>query len=412
MANRKRRRKLKKGPVIGLLLILLLLILLLIFLIYTNTNKYLFFKGISKTSENIIDSYNTFIDSYIPYINEDYYNNTDTSMRIDTEDLNKDINLKGDIYLTDKSNYFNLDVDVNKSKYELELLTKDNKLYYTIDNSRYYYMDYESNSFANNYSNLFEILIKAIKDNVSNSDFDKTKEDIIVNSKNYNTKKITLVLANEKYHEVMKAFYEKVKGSDDLLNTLFSISSYETKEELINYIDTYIKSDKKTESNSLEYSIYLYKSNPIMNQINFSDYEVSYITSDDYLEFNYYEEDSASYIKVFDNKIDLFINGIGYGNGKYDDNSFDVDFVDYDKKSLGSISYSIDKKSKNYSTKLDLLLELELIKLDIDSSNKINVNKAIPDIDISNSVISDNMTENDKKTLEELLSHINDIIAF
>lgn len=417
--KRRRRRRLKKGPVLILLLIVIGLISFCIFKIYISTSKYLFFKGLDKTYDNLNSHYSYLINNYVPYINNNYYNNTDTSIVVETSDIKDTIKFKGDIYLAD-SYYFDLDVNANSVDYKLELLTRENKLYYKIDNSKYYYMDFVNNSFSNtdSYSKLLSVLIDSLSDNIGSSDLKKENYKVDINSKIYNTKKVTLNLTESKLKEVMISFYNEVKADEELLNCLLSSSRFIDKEALIDYINIAIsgyEEELKNVSNDiyLTYSVYLYKSKPIKNEIILGDYQFAYIEHSDYIEFSYKETDSDySYIKFNNGNINIFIYGIGYGNGTYDDSSFNIEFVDYDKKSLGTVSYSIDNNNDKYNVSLLLNIDLELLDISLDSNSIIEVNKAIPDVDVSESEINSNMTENDVESLEKLLTVIKDIIAF
>ena len=95
---KKRRRKLKKSVRIVLSIVFLSLVGLLVFLIYSNTSKYLFFKGINKSSNELIDIYNDLLSQYMPYYDDYYYNNTNTSINVETDELDDSMVFKGDIY--------------------------------------------------------------------------------------------------------------------------------------------------------------------------------------------------------------------------------------------------------------------------------------------------------------------------
>ena len=411
---KKKKMKLKKGPV----LVLILLIIGLIsfgFYYYTHTSKYLFVKGINKTYDNVISNYETFIDNYFPYINDNYHNKTNTLVEIKTDDLEESLTLKGDIYLTDKDNYFDLSIDDNTLEYKLKLLSRDNNLYYKIDNSSFYKTPIEYGNYDDSLKKLLSILMDSVKNNMSSSSFTKSDEDIEINGDKYNTKKITLNIKSSDYMKIVISFYEKLKNDDDLLNYFMYINDYQTKEELTNYIDYTIdiykaKLKEKTEDEVVcKYSIYLYHSVPVMNELSFDEYKISYVDYKDFLEVKYIEGDEyTSYMRVYEKKIDMFIDGIGYGKGKYDDTSFSIDFTDYDKKSLGHINHSY----KSSKSKFDVLFDLDGFAITIESDNSINVSDEIPNVDISNSVLEKNITSSDREKLNNVLSILNDIFAF
>lgn len=411
---KKKKMKLKKGPVLVLILLIIVLISF-VFYYYTHTSKYLFVKGINKTYDNVISNYETFIDNYFPYINDNYHNKTNTLVEIKTDDLEESLTLKGDIYLTDKDNYFDLSIDDNTLEYKLKLLSRDNNLYYKIDNSSFYKTPIEYGNYDDSLKKLLSILMDSVKNNMSSSSFTKSDEDIEINGDKYNTKKITLNIKSSDYMKIVISFYEKLKNDDDLLNYFMYINDYQTKEELTNYIDSTIdiykaKLKEKTEDESVcKYSIYFYRSKPVMNELSFDEYKISYVDYKDFLEVKYIEGDEyTSYMRVYEKKIDMFIDGIGYGKGKYDDTSFSIDFTDYDKKSLGHINYSY----KSFKSKFDVLFDLDGFAITIESDNSINVSDEIPNVDISNSVSEKNITSSDREKLNNALSILNDIFAF
>lgn len=256
---------------------------------------------------------------------------------------------------------------------------------------------------------MFKVFVKAIKNNVSNSDFTKTKEKIGVNSKEYNTKKVSLTIDNALYNRIMKEFYENVKKSDVLISTLYSFTSYESIDALVNYMDSFNEKESNEEIDSFEYSIYYYKSRPIKHYLVGEDYELSYISIDSYKEINYTNAESTSYMTYENDEINIYLGNLGYVLCKLTDDSITATIVDMDKKSLGSLEYKI---SGEYSNELALVLDLELIHLEIDSKNKIEVNKELPKVNVSDSISSENISEIDSQTLDELLYLLNGIIAF
>lgn len=408
MAKKRRRRRLKKGPVLILIIIILFLVFGSIYL-YTHTSKYLFFKGLEETYNYVEDM--SFIDTYMPYFESNYYNKTNTSFLVKTSELDTNITFNGDIYFNDKNKYYDLDINANDSSYSMELYNKDSKLYFKIDDSKYYYTNYSDvNSFSiNGYYDLLSLLIGNLKPGV----FKANDVELTINSKKYNTRKIMLILTNEEVKSMMNDFHNDVIKDERLSYIYMSLIGFSTKDELIDYIDNY---DIKFDQGIITYSIYLYKNKPIMNEIEngvHGNDRIGIITMDNYFEVRYTTlEEDMSYFKVYDNKIDMFVDGIGYGKGKYDDRSFNIEFTDYSNNSLGSISYSIKENNKKYNTDFNINVNLELIKFEIVSNNEIILDKKVPNKDLKDAVVIENMSSNDKKILDEILSFINDIIDF
>lgn len=419
MAKKRRRKlRLKKGPFLILLLIITSLIGLYY---YTHTSKYLFFKGLNKSYDTLISDYETFIDNYLPYTNENYYNNTDTSLKLQTADLDENINFKGDIYLTDSDSYFDLDTKINDLSYDLNLLLRKKILYFKVDDSQFYSTPYEKSAIYNSdtFPKLMEIFIKSAKANMNNAKFSKSDEEIEVNGNKYKTQKITLNLTNKDYWKIMKSFYENVKKNNKVTEYLLGLGDYDDIDSLMKYIDSQIDvyeykiANEKEKDAICNYSIYYYRSKPIKNELILVDditYHIAYYNYKKYFELNYSENDQDnSYIKINDKKIDIFIDGLGYGSGTYDEDSINVEFTDYSKESLGHIKYLINDGEE---ISLDLNIDLDGFDLSIISKNKIEIDKRIPSIDVSNSVTSDNMTSDDKESIQGVLSVLNDIFTF
>ena len=408
----KRRRRLKKSVRIVLSIILISLVGLLVFLIYSNTSKYLFFKGISKSSNEIIDIYNDLLSQYMPFYDDYYYNNTNTSINVETNELDDSMVFNGDIYLSKDSVYYDLGIDVNKNKYNLDLYNKDDRLYYSIDDSKYYYKNVDLDlSFNYEYDKLFKVFVKSLKSNVSNSDFTKTKENININNKDYNSKKISLVINNDLYSEVMKNFYSKVMKDDSLIDCLFSISSYETRDMLVNHMEGFVKNGSSDKDLSYEYSIYYKGSKPIKHNIISKDLDLSYVSVKDFIEVNYTSLDSISTITYVDNKIDIYFSNIGYIKFVLSEGKIDAEFSDMNDNSLGSFLYKING-DKKYDVSMSLKLKLELITIEVNSNNKIEIDKKVPSINISNSISEEHITEEDSLRMNELMQFLNTIIAF
>ena len=407
---KRRKRRLKKGPV----LVLLLLIVLLVVYFYTHTNKYLFDKGFTKTYNNLINTYEDFNEKYFPYSDSDYYSKTDTKIAIKTNEKDTTISFLGDLYLTSKDNYFDLDLEVEKDKYNLEMLSRDEQLYYKIDDTNFYNTSFSNNNYSMDvFKDLVTILKKSINGNIKGSNLVKEKEKITISDKEYNSKKITLNIDEKTYNQIIISFLNNLKEDASLLEKLLSFGNYTSKEELLNYIKTeithYETALEKSSSDKIISKVSLYFKGSkvlrtdieLLGEIN---YKISYINYNDYFEISYSENDqNSSYIKVNSNKIDIFIDGLTYGSGTYDDNSFKINFTDYSKTNIGHINYSYKDNKSN----IDLTIDLDGIYLELISNNTITENKKLPNVDTSSSTSSSKMTSSDKAKFEKILKILN-----
>ena len=381
MAKRKRRRRLKKS--VKLVFVLIILLVVGVMYLFTNSKKYLFFKGLTKSYDSIVGIVDTLSSNYVPYSNDSYYSKMNSSINVVTSEVDSNIKLNGDVYLDASSNYFDLSIDANKTMYGLEMLSKENKLYFKVDDSKYYYTNFTNTTYTKeDYYNRLSDLINTLKDDVKSSDLTKEKTSVLIDGKKYNTKKLTLHIDKELYDSIYESFNEEM--------SLFDLDFDK---------DMYL-------------SIYLYKSKPIQIDLNSSGVKYSFVSYKEYFEFDLITINSMSYIKFKSGNIDLFIDGIAKGNGKYNDQSFKIDFTDLNNNSIGNISYSINKNNNKYINKMSFDLDLSEVDIKLDLSNEITPSKDIPNINVNNSIIVDNITNQDEETISKLLDTINIIFAF
>lgn len=407
--KRKKRLRLKKKPIF-----ILLLILFVIFggiYLFNHSNKYVFFKNLDDSYNELVGFTDNFVNKYFPYSNTNYYNNIDLSIDVLTSEVDSSINLNGDIYINNLDNYFDLSINSNKKLYNLKMLSKNDKLHFKVDDSKFYYSNLNVVS-NKGFFDLLEAFVYSLKNNVKNRNLDKNNDKVIINSESYEVDKITLNIDNKLYKKTIKDFYNKIKDTD-MIDVLFLFSNFESKEQMIKYLESDSLSLEDFFDENLKFSIYLYKDKIIKMEFVYGlNKSLSFVSYNDYIEFSIYSNENSSYLKIYNQKIDLFLYGIGYGKGYYTDSSFKIDFVDYYDNSLGNIYYSINKNNNVYLNEVDFNFDLSDIKLKMVLSSKIELDKKAPNIDTNNSVILDNITKNDKEILLEFLSEINVIFAF
>jgi hypothetical protein len=377
----RRRRRLKKGPIIFLILIFLLIFGCIYG--YTHSKKYLFLQGIKKSSDLISKITNNFVEAYIPFFDNEYCNNTDSTFNFNTSELDFDIKFNGDIYLNNSSNYFDLKINSNGKEYSLDMLSKENKLHFKVNDSKYYYTNFNKTILSmDDYNNALDNLVKHFKDNVKKSDLSKKSTTVLIDGNKLNVKKLILHVDKELYDKIINPFYEEIDFDGQLFNDGFDLS------------------------------IYLYKSIPVQIDLSIDDSNLSFVFYKKYIEFDFVTSNSVSHIKFKDGNIDLLIDGISKGNGKYTDKSFKIDFTDLNNNSIGSVNYSIAKNNNKYINSMSLIFDLSDIDINLISSNEITLSKKVPNINVNNSIIVDNITNQDRETISKLLDTINLIFDF
>ena len=398
MTKRKKKRvRIKKLPIF----IFVVLVIILIVFFVTHTSKYLFYKNLDKSLNNYYDFYLDIEEKYTPFSSSDnYLIETDSSMKYD----NKLTKYKGNLYFSNNDNYISLNINKDNQDYNLDILSKDKKLYFKADKT-YYYQDYYSVN-LDDYKSLLELYIKKIKINTYKNDFSKSKETIEYNNKKYKTKKITLSINEEEYYNINIDYLESIINDRSLLEVYSNMKDI-NKDQIKLLIDSYKNKLKSSDKSKIvyKYSIYLYKGKPILNEFDNIDSKYEIFKYKDYVSFKYIEDNSESYITLNSGEISLFLDGLFYGKGKYTDNEINLNLTDYNKSNIGSFYYKITPKGKNYSNSININIDLDSLKLDISSKNKIELDKEIPKVDISKAKSMSEITDNDKKLLGTILNN-------
>ena len=384
--KKKRRVKIKKAPII---LVIILLIIIGLF-IHFNSKTYLFTKAYNKSINMKLESYKESKSKYFPYADGKYLLETNTIFNYNEEKET----INGKIYVDGSNNYFDLDIKQNEDEMKFSIINKDNKSYYKIKDEFYYINNPASE----------EISEKKVKDIIS-SYFKKyikkgsiSKKKVTINyDKAYKTKKYTLKLSNKDFYNYLL----------DILNDKKISKAFDTK-KYIKKIEE-LKKKEKTIRNSFEYSIYLYKDTPILEEYVFGKDKssISIFNKDEYKHIKFKNKDSKkeSYIIIKNNKIDLFINDYMYGKGTITDNTIDITFTDYDKKEIGNLSYKIENDNNYYNIIFKMNTNLDSLKLNIDVNNKIDTSKSIPSLDLKNAKSITSASSEDLEMFKELLTN-------
>lgn len=388
MAKKKKKKliKIKKTPFI-LLIVLLLIIGLFI---HFNSKTYLFYKAYNKSISLKLEIYKEFKNKYYPYIDNKYLLETNTVFNYN-ENKNK---INGKIYIDDSDNYFDLDIKQNEEEQKITIINKDNKTYYKYNDSFYYINNPSSQSLSD--KEISTIISKYFKKYIRNGSISKKKETIKYD-KEYKTTKLTLKLSNrDLYNYLLDVLRDKKikKG----VNTKDFIKKIEDKKKKEKYIKDYF-----------EYSIYLYKGEPILEKYEFENHKniISVFKNKNYKHIIFKLDGSKkdSYIIINNNKVDLFFDGYFYGKGNITDKGFEIVFTDYNKKEIGSILYDIEKEKNIYDISFKMYTNLDSLKLNIEINNKIDNSKSIPSIDLDNAKSINELSEKDIELFRSLLTN-------
>jgi hypothetical protein len=177
----------------------------------------------------------------------------------------------------DKISQIKLDLNNNDFKINVDLVSTNKKMYIMIKDvfKKYYYTDFElfddgnddESDFIGDYINILndnenvdtekilELYIDSIDENISNSDFNSSKETIELDGKKIKTTKYTMTYDKKLNDKIINTFIKKVKNNNDASVTLSKLLNIEEK-DLDKTLDNYLKELKDGEKYSYNVSVY------------------------------------------------------------------------------------------------------------------------------------------------------------
>ncbi len=177
----------------------------------------------------------------------------------------------------DKISQIKLDLNNNDFKINVDLVSTNKKMYIMIKDvfKKYYYTDFElfddgnddESDFIGDYINILndnenvdtekilELYIDSIDENISNSDFNSSKETIELDGKKIKTTKYTMTYDKKLNDKIINTFIKKVKNNNDASVTLSKLLNIEEK-DLDKTLDNYLKELKDGEKYSYNISVY------------------------------------------------------------------------------------------------------------------------------------------------------------
>ncbi len=227
---------------------------------------------------------------------------------------------------------------VNQEKVYFKL-KKFMDVYYFMSNE---YIKYEEVSKTEeiNYKKMIDIVVKDIKENISEKDIVSSKTKIMVDGKELKATKLTYTFTYSRLSKIVLAILEDFK-SDDIINDLSKVSGLE-KSEIVKKIDEAITSIKDSDSDPNEklfdYSVYYRGINNVVKyELGDDEFVMAYVHNDKFTEF------SASFVEGAseDTKIIFAVNG---DSNKYD---FNIDLVTSDNIDNLNIKGGYEKNGDN-----------------------------------------------------------------
>lgn len=351
-------------------------------------------------------------------------------------------NLDGALYFGKDQFYLKMDASSNDKTINLESMLKDSKIYVSMKNilSKVYYIDGLDELLAGSknvtentlFNKVVNYLVESFKDVIKEEDVKVDKTEININGKSYKANQYGYTFSGNTLYDVVKSFIEKVKNDKTIIEEInkvvkdsglleqyggdFNIS----RDDFSSLLDQALNaaSSLKELGNLATITVYMYDDEPISRQISVNipsgqgNMNVP-ISIADFKAENYYKLSISSMgmevykleIKGKNDKsgtISFSAMGEEIVKGTYKNEDGNYEFKIESASSEQEGAYILIKINKNGTGS---------IEAKSDSSNasityEIEEVSEIPDMDVSNSVSFEEMTEEDKEILQRFLNPV------
>lgn len=358
-----------------LIVILIVLIGTASYIVYKelNTPKTMFLKTINKYFES------NDLDNNILNISELF--NSGATLKMDSNiNLNGatkkifsgKLNLEFIDNPSEKKQYLNLTFDDNNnSVINLEGYLKDNQVFFTMKNifDKYYYTDSE---YIKMYDENDQKLINNLKNNILNSLNDYFTNDMFIQSKEENIKKISVSISDKDIANLLILILTNLKDDNSL--SLF-VTEDMTLDNLQNQIDENINSlkeslDQQSDDKKYAYTIYLNGEKLVKQEVILDSIKLII------------EGETSGNISLLNNDKEIV-------SGSYDKNKLNLKISDSNNNPYNLIltfdnNITDNKMTANYNLVVKTIAEYEEVELKINTKLEITKESSIPQINISN----------------------------
>lgn len=352
-------------------------------------------------------------------------------------------NGKMEFYVTKDQIYGLIDATVNGKALNMDMLMKDNKLYYYVKDAftRYYYVDMNS-LFSSSISQGIDVekiegyLVDSFTDVINGKNLVKDSSEVTINSKKYNADKYSYTFTGSDAYEVIQKFIGKVKNDKQLISQITEIiksSGQNTNISIEQELDSLLKEAEtvKQLEKVFTYTVYLNSKDEVISTVISADIDMGGQSLPVVLVINDVIDNGLAYEQVYisamgqrlyelvvnqtsSDNIDLAVNAMGQSliTGKItktDKNlrmkisgssnlpqTLDIDVnlnVVSDVQMNGTISYTVGEEKGNYNVRIE------------------EVN-SFPQVDVSNSAPIDQMTDAEKEALNNLRGSSDNYIKY
>lgn len=359
-------------------------ILIVILIALIGTVSYIVFKELNTPKTMFLKTMNKYLESND--LDNNILNISELFNRGATLKMDSNINLNGatkKIFSgklnlefidnpSEKKQYLNLTFDDNNnSVINLEGYLKDNQVFFTMKNifDKYYYTDSE---YIKMYDENDQKLINNLKNNILNSLNDYFTNDMFIQSKEENIRKISVSISDKDIANLLILILTNLKDDNSL--SLF-VTEDMTLDNLQNQIDENINSlkeslDQQSDDKKYAYTIYLNGEKLVKQEVILDSIKLII------------EGETSGNISLLNNDKEIV-------SGSYDKNKLNLKISDSNNNPYNLIltfdnNITDNKMTANYNLVVKTIAEYEEVELKINTKLEITKESSIPQINISN----------------------------
>lgn len=359
-------------------------ILIVILIALIGTASYIVFKELNTPKTMFLKTMNKYLESND--LDNNILNISELFNRGATLKMDSNINLNGGTKKifsgklnlefidnpSEKKQYLNLTFDDNNnSVINLEGYLKDNQVFFTMKNifDKYYYTDSE---YIKMYDEKNQKLINNLKNNILNSLNDYFTNDMFIQSKEENIRKISVSISDKDIANLLILILTNLKDDNSL--SLF-VTEDMTLDNLQNQIDEYINSlkeslDQQSDDKKYAYTIYLNGEKLVKQEVIIDSIKLII------------EGETSGNISLLNNDKEIV-------SGSYDKNKLNLKISDsnnnpYNLTLTFDNNITDNKMTANYNLVVKTIAEYEEVELKINTKLEITKESSIPQINISN----------------------------
>lgn len=381
-------------------------ILIVILIALIGTVSYIVFKELNTPKTMFLKTINKYLESND--LDNNILNISELFNRGATLKMDSNINLNGatkKIFSgklnlefidnpSEKKQYLNLTFDDNNnSVINLEGYLKDNQVFFTMKNifDKYYYTDSE---YIKMYDGNDQKLINNLKNNILNSLNDYFTNDMFIQSKEENIRKISVSISDKDIANLLILILTNLKDDNSL--SLF-VTEDMTLDNLQNQIDENINSlkeslDQQSDDKKYAYTIYLNGEKLVKQEVILDSIKLII------------EGETSGNISLLNNDKEIV-------SGSYDKNKLNLKISDSNNNPYNLIltfdnNITDNKMTANYNLVVKTIAEYEEVELKINTKLEITKESSIPQINISN---AKNVKDISDKELVDIYTKLSEI---